>query len=172
MGSVESLTKILHGNWFSQGHIGNMASTGLAVGLTRKNSINFLTFASAADEEHDNQPTSGHAVGMIMHVGTNTQTVGTSEYDLVAIRSPDYLTTIVLLNISIPAGETGCFYSDTTLSEGVRKYFHYDGLGLHISKTGGTSASPGCTDIDMLIGLDNDSSQGLPEGESYTSNFN
>jgi len=98
------MTKILHANWFSQGHISNLHSTALAVGSNRISSINFRTLLNSSNDEHVNMPTSGHFVGMIVHVGTNTQTVGTTDYRLRARRSTSYSTIVTLATISVPAG--------------------------------------------------------------------
>jgi len=153
MGTVGSLTEIRHANWFSQGHNNLMKSTTLTAGAVRTVTINFDAFSSTLARYRNVMPNSGFFVGMIIHVGTNTQTSGNTTYRIRAFRfSDDYSTNVTLGTVTIPTGETGCFYSDF-LSEGTRKYFQYDGLEIAITKSGGAS-SPGTTNVEGMLGLE------------------
>jgi len=170
MGTVDSLTEIRHANWFSQGHIGNLQTTSLPVGSLRISNINFRAIISGLNESRIVMPNSGFFVGLIIHVGTNNTSSGTTEYQVRARRfSGDYATEVTLGTVVIPTGETGCFYSDF-LSEGTRKYFQYDGLSIIATKPSG-STSAGCSDVEGMLGLEAKSDFG-GTAETYTELIN
>lgn len=167
MGAMGSLTEIRHANWCSQGHTAVLKSAGLTAGDggAQKLSINFFTFSFGGNDGRTVMPNSGFFIGLIVHVGTNTQTAGNTTYSIRAYRfSDDYTTRVTLGTVTVPAGETGCFYSDF-LSEGTRRYFQYDGLEIAIIKSTG-SQSLGTSNVEAMLGLEEKSD--FFEGEYET----
>ena len=160
LGAVSSVTRILYGNWFSQGHNELYDTRTAIVGNVFYININGNPMTGSGAEQRVQMPNSGKFVGLIIHVGTNDSTSGTSEYSIRASRkSDDYATEATLATVVIPTGETGCFYSDPDTSDGVRAFFRYDALSFTKLKPTGSN-SKGCSDIDFCLGLDMDSSFG------------
>lgn len=161
------MTRILYGNWFSQGHNSLYDSITLSVGARRLNNINGNALVNSTQLVNwTRMANSGKFVGFIIHVGINDSTSGTTEYRIIASRqSTDWTTESIIGTVIIPAGEIGCFYSDPDRSEGLRRFFFHDGLAFATLKPSGDN-SKGCSDVDFLLALDMDSASNEPE-EGY-----
>ena len=157
------MTTILHANWFSQGHKSLYDTRSLTVGLHQLWNINGSPLTAQTEINRTIMGNSGKFVGMIVHVTTNDSTIGTTEYQIVASRFSDaYVGEIIIGTVEIPTGETGCFYSDHTISEGARTFFRYDSLAMRSAKPTGDN-SHGCTDVEFLLGLELESSSGAED---------
>ena len=97
----------------------------------------------------------GFFVGIIIHIDVNTATKD-SICEFVKIPFSAYNTETTLGTVTIPAGETGCFFSDN-LSENSRTFKRKDILRLNIrvSDTGGSSGEK-VGGWQFLIGWENE----------------
>jgi len=147
------MTRILGANYFSwnqrniYGTDNLLATVTLDVDLEQNN--------PDTDDKGSVMPTAGLFVGLIVHVSTNNATKGLSRYRMQhKTFSSDYATTSFIMDIDIPFGETGCFYSDPDLSEGIRTYEQYDILQLVISHEDTQSVGTGTNGVSLVLGIE------------------
>ena len=97
----------------------------------------------------------GFFVGMIIHIDVNTASED-SICEFVKIPFSAYNTETTLGTVTIPAGETGCFFSDN-LSENSRTFSRKDVLRLNVrvSDTGGSTGEE-VGGWQFLIGWENE----------------
>jgi len=151
------MTKILYANHFTQGHLVQFDTKGInANDIQNSTTIDFVIPSGGTAETGSVMPASGKFVGMILHVRTNTAFLGPSVYRIVRFSFSDgYATKKTLGFISVPKGETGCFYSDPDTSDGVREWFEYDRIEFEKEKFD-DGINQGLTDVEVVLGLETD----------------
>jgi len=152
------MAKILYANWFawsSSSHLLTSTTAGLEQVLNIK-LAQIRTGLLPNAREGSIMMTDGKFVGFIAYIATNTAT-GPCTISVVRIPqvggSYDYADEKVLGSVTIPAGETKCFYTDPDTSDGTREYFARDNLQFRLVKESGGGQ---IKDISILLGMDMD----------------
>lgn len=160
--------RILYANYFAWGHRKAFDTDGLVAGTKFQNfylSLDSLnTVPSTFTEIGTVMPTDGKFIGMIIHVGANDGD-GVSKYEIYRRTfTSNYADESVIGTVSIPAGESGCFYSDP---DAPLPYFQYDNLYLTGWKETGAT-NKGTSDVTVLLGMESESND-LKDPGDYTS---
>lgn len=136
--------RILYANHFAWGKPLDFKTQGVSVGSVRIKEFNL--------DENNNQgrfPTHGKVVGFMLLVEVN-DAIGDHSVDM---WKDDGTTRTNLLTVTIPAGETGCFYSDPDVSAAARDYTAFDIIGFTLTKVSGNT-SKGVDHISIMAGVE------------------
>jgi len=149
------MARFLYANYFTWNHSNNLQLGGSIPGpFTTFLSIDGEAVSSSSADTGAIQATDGFFVGMIMHVGSNTQGGGSVKFDIEKVtKLSGYVTRTILGNITVPAGEVGCFYSNPDTLESTRSFTKYDNLRMKLSKVSGDGGG-GPADVTLMIGLE------------------
>lgn len=115
-------------------------------------SIERIDFNLSTSNNEGVFPTHGKVVGFMLLIEFNDAN-GENQMDMWKY---DGTTRTNLLTITIPAGQTGCFYSDPDISEAARDYTAGDIIGFDLQKISG-SFSRGVDKISIMAGIETES---------------
>ncbi len=156
MGGIHQIVaRLLYANWFAWTHSINWRSNTTA-GEEVQFDLKLVKDSTGVPVANHSSimMTDGKFVGLIVHVDTSSTS---GPLRIICVRTPkindayDLADDIVLGTVNIPAGETGCFYSDPDTSDGTRSFFAYDNVTLRLVLDSGSGR---VENLDLLLGMD------------------
>jgi len=149
------MARVLYANWFAWSSSFSLNNHPTA-GTQRQKQLKLIPDGTGVPvgDQDSIMLTDGKFVGMIVYVRTSTTT---GPVRFTCVRTPrisdayDLADDVVLGTVTIPAGETGCFYSDPDTSDGTRSYFAFDNVTIRTVLDSGFGQ---ISDTDVLLGMD------------------